>query len=403
MNNGKRSICLVTDDFVPACTGVGFHAQQIGQELARRGHRVSVITTRRRGEPEIETWNGVTVYRTFTIRQYGFDLALAGRRTIRGILNREMPDVIHYHWMGLLALRTRSVAGARRIRHVLTYHMTVDHIAQPWFSKPFRGLIGWLYARLCNRMDAVLAPSANMIESIRELGVRTPVQYLTNPVNFVGAPPAAERSPGRFKLLYVGQLNPLKNLPFLLQGFRRLLTTGGVDAELCIAGDGNLRGNLEHAARDLGISDRVTFAGFVKHEDLPGFYAAADVFVLPSKIETQGMVAMEAMRFGKPVLVNGSVVSARELVDHGRNGYVVETDSIDDLATKMATLARDPELCLAMGRESFIKSADYSLDGVVSGIEAVYARIRPSRHGTAGEAPEAAIRQPATAVPGIWN
>ena len=63
MTENKHSICLVTDDFVPASTGVGFHAQQVGQELARRGHRVSVITTRRRGEPDRDTWNGITVDR----------------------------------------------------------------------------------------------------------------------------------------------------------------------------------------------------------------------------------------------------------------------------------------------------------------------------------------------------
>jgi hypothetical protein len=155
-----------------------------------------------------------------------------------------------------------------------------------------------------------------------------------------------------------------------------------VDAELCVVGDGTLRQSLERRARELGISRRVTFTGFVNHDDLPAFYAGADVFVLPSTVETQGMVAMEAMLFAKPVVVSESIVSARELVDHGRNGYVVKTNDVDDLAGRLETLARDPGLRLSMGRASVAKSAAYSLDGVVDAIEAVYSRLISGQFGT---------------------
>src|SRR5881394_2788466 len=72
---GKRmksmlNICMTSDDVHPAATGVGIHVQNISRELAKRGHRISILTTRRPGEPEQETWEGVRLYRLFTLKVY---------------------------------------------------------------------------------------------------------------------------------------------------------------------------------------------------------------------------------------------------------------------------------------------------------------------------------------------
>ena len=72
----RLSICMVSDDFLPAMTGVGIHLKLVAPELARRGHQVSVITTRRAGEPEVDQWEGVTIFRVFTLKAYGFYQAL---------------------------------------------------------------------------------------------------------------------------------------------------------------------------------------------------------------------------------------------------------------------------------------------------------------------------------------
>ena len=68
--DGPLSICMVSDDAKPAATGVGTHIQLLTRELARRGHRVSVLTTRRKGEPQLEIWEGVRLHRTFTLDRH---------------------------------------------------------------------------------------------------------------------------------------------------------------------------------------------------------------------------------------------------------------------------------------------------------------------------------------------
>ena len=101
-----------------------------------------------------------------------------------------------------------------------------------------------------------------------------------------------------------------------------------------------------------GIGERVMFMGHVEHTEMPQYYAGADVFVLPSLVETQGMVAIEAMFFAKPVIVTDRIISATELVDDGVNGFVVDHTSVQELAKKLTLLSDDAELRNRMGEAS---------------------------------------------------
>ena len=101
-------------------------------------------------------------------------------------------------------------------------------------------------------------------------------------------------------------------------------------------------------------------------------YAAADVFVLPSLSETQGMVAMEAMWLAKPVIVTDRIVAARELVEDGRNGFIVDPDSVEDLTGKLALLSRNPALARELGRWAQRLAWLYSPERIIRGLERHY-------------------------------
>jgi glycosyltransferase involved in cell wall biosynthesis len=367
------SICLVSDDFLPAATGVGIHLQRIGEGLARRGHRVTLITTRRPGQPAREAWCGVQVYRTFTLKVFGFYQALPSRAFIARVLREHAVELVHLHYLGILLKRTERVARALGLPQVYTYHMTADHLTQPWPMKPLRPWIERQIVEYCNRFQLVIVPSAELMARVTAEGVRAPTRYITNPVVF-DAPQAVEPAPrpAGFVVLYAGRLNPEKNLPLLLRAFRELVDRRS-DAALWIAGAGDQRGRLETMAASLGIARQVRFLGFLEHADLARHYAACDVFVLPSVVETQGLVAMEAMRFGRPVIVTHAIVSARELVDEGVNGFIVDPDTPAQLAEKLAILAADPALRERLGSAGRERSFAASPDAVVSALEEAYA------------------------------
>lgn len=369
-------LCMISDDFLPAATGVGVHLQCLAQRMAARGHRVAVLTTRRPGEPARGFWRGVHVYRMYSVSMYGFWQALPTPRTLRALLEEEAPDLVHHHYIGYLMLRAHAAARRLGVRQVYTCHMTAEHLTQPWPMRPFRGLIAGSVVRFCNRCDFVIAPSANLVERYVNDGVRVPSAFVSNPVEFDEETPVTlqEKAPGAFTVLYVGRLNEEKNLPYLLRAFAKLVKAAP-RAELRIAGRGDKQAELERLAARLSIANSVRFLGFLDRREVAAQFAQSDVFVLPSLVETQGMVAMEAMRFAKPVIVTNRIVSARELVDDGSNGFIVDPDDDGDLAGKLLRLHADPVLRTRMGAAGFAKSAAYSPQAFADRTEAIYRTV----------------------------
>lgn len=376
MTSGQRlSICMISDDFVPAATGVGTHLQQISAFLAARGHRILVITTRRPGQPTSEEWNGVQIWRAATLKVFGFFQGVPLERTIEKLLRDFKPDLVHFHYLGLMMLRAMRVADQLGLKKVYTYHMTEDHLTQPLPMKPFRRLIASQIVRLCNRVDLVITVAQTTADQLPSRGIAAPIRYISNPVGFRDAESVdVLQSVDGFKVLFVGRLNPEKNIPLLLHGFSNLLKRVP-DARLWIAGEGTQKGALEQLCVKLGITTHVDFLGFLNHAMLARYYASCDVFVLPSFVETQGLVAMEAMRFGKPIIVARSVVSATELVDEGLNGYIVDERSPEALTAKMLALAGNADLRLRMGAAGRKKSDEFSPDRVIPALEAAYERV----------------------------
>ena len=371
-NSDSVSICLCSDDFLPAVTGAGTHVQRITEGLVRRGHRVSIITTRRSGQPHREVWQGANVHRVFSVNIRGYYQAFPSASTITRILEENSVAILHHHYLGVMMMRAEKVARRLGLPQVYTYHMPVDVLVQWWPMQMFRPLFSRMIVDYCNKFDLIISPSLNLAERIREEGVRTPIRHITNPVVF---DPSARVEPvprpAPFMVLFAGRLEPEKNIPFLLEGFRSALNTG-LRAGLWIAGTGSQQRRLESACKSLGISEHVHFLGRVEHSRLGNYYAACDVFVLPSLVETQGLVAMEAMRFARPVIVTRSIVAARELVDEGENGYIVDPENVGELAARLLTLEADPDLRERFGQLGKERSLTFASDAVIRATEDAY-------------------------------
>jgi len=149
----------------------------------------------------------------------------------------------------------------------------------------------------------------------------------------------------------VGQLIPRKGWRYLLQA-ARLLRERGVDSfSIVFVGEGEDRAALERAVRDFGLSDVVQLAGQIPYEALGDYFQSADVFVLPTKEDTWGMVVLEAMAFGKPILCS-QYAGSKELVHPGVNGFVFDCYKPDELAGYMERFIQEPELIEQFGRRS---------------------------------------------------
>jgi 1,2-diacylglycerol 3-alpha-glucosyltransferase len=294
-----RVILAVSDDFLPAATGVGMHMQTVYRELAKKGFKIVVMTSRQKDQSSYEKWNGVDVYRYKSICIAGFYQALPTAPQIKKLIRDNNIGLVHFHYLSTMTLQVNKLCKRLRIPKIYTYHMTEDHLTQPLFMRPFRGLIRAGIVRLCNSMDLVIFPSQKLMDSASNRGVKKPCLYLTNPlVPDLFNPPLHVNGitdTAAFNILFAGRLNAEKNVPLLLKAFA-LHMTAFPDSRLWIAGEGTSKSALKKLCDELGIAAHVNFLGFLSHEVLATYYQACQVFVLPSFVETQGIVAMEAMR-----------------------------------------------------------------------------------------------------------
>lgn len=166
------------------------------------------------------------------------------------------------------------------------------------------------------------------------------------------------------KLLYVGRLDTVKGVPYLLRAFAGLLEDGG-EYELTVVGDGSRRADAEELCRSLGISDAVSFEGW--QSNVHEYYRDSDVFVLPSLSEGLPTVIMEAQAYGLPV-VSTDVGGAREMV---RGGHVVPKRDSDALRAAIEDVASDDLEKLGEVAREHVK-ANFSLERMVSAYEKLY-------------------------------
>ena len=147
---------------------------------------------------------------------------------------------------------------------------------------------------------------------------------------------------------------------------------------LVLVGAGPDEGALKKLAQDLGVSAQVLFTGYVTPEEIPQYYAAADLFVLPSYSDVWGLVVNEAMVAGLPVIVTRDVGAAEDLVEHGGNGFIVDAKDSSALAKALASLLENQPLRKTMGNASYSRIMTNDMDSRGTSIGPILA-IRESK------------------------
>jgi 1,2-diacylglycerol 3-alpha-glucosyltransferase len=374
--NTKKHVLMVSDDFLPAATGVGMHLQIVCKELVREGHQVTVLTSKQGNQESQELWEGVEIERCFSLKIAGFYQALANPFRIMKLIRERQFDIIHFHYLSTMMLVVAAVSKNLDLQKIYTYHMSEKVITQPWFMRPFRKLIGIGIVHFANSMNAVISPSTSLKSQLLSQGIKSPIHFISNPLTqeFFQQKEYKHIKESPFQILYAGRLNTEKNIPLLLNAFAKHLQDYP-QSTLWIAGKGDQEVALKQLTESLKIKNQVQFLGFKTHTELASYYGSCNTFVLPSIEETQGMVVMEAMSFAKPVIVTQEIVSALELVDPDGNGYIVDAFNPDDLTTQLNLLASCGETQKRLGTQSLLKVKAYDPALVAGQLIAVYADI----------------------------
>ena len=181
---------------------------------------------------------------------------------------------------------------------------------------------------------------------------------------------------GQPTILYVGRIEPLKGVELVVRALARMETADGV--RFVVAGgdpgfDGHLD-ELKRVAQSVGVEDKVAFVGSVEHAELPTYYNAADVFVLPSYYESFGLAALEAMACGTPVVASG-VGGLPSFIVSGESGYLVAKRQPDSFGERLDLLLGDENLRESMGRAGRSTAEAMGWGRMISDLADLYSEI----------------------------
>jgi 1,2-diacylglycerol 3-alpha-glucosyltransferase len=376
-------IAILSDHFLPTITGAGIHTCQLALGMAQRGHHVVVITTRCSGQAPVEEWNGIRIYRTRSIPVNEYHAAIPSLANLESILKQENIQIIHHQSIGVLAFQGSRAARSLGIKQVYTHHVMVEFLTQAiWFLRPFQRLIKNIATRFFNQCDAITFPARKLQADAQKQGIRVPTFYISNVTGIEAthtssAPPRKEPS-SSFIVLFVGRLHPDKNASCLLQAFAHFRASANT-GELWLIGEGYQKNQLMKEATSLSLTPYVTFMGWLNRDELGRRYAQADVLAMPSLCETQGMVAIEAMYYALPLVVSRDVVSALDLVDDGENGYLVDSQSPEDIAEKLLKLHTDRTRRATMGSRSRERFEQFRDETIFFELEKLYFKVAGER------------------------
>jgi glycosyltransferase involved in cell wall biosynthesis len=366
--------------------GPALHVAYLTAGLRDRGYDTTLVAgTLARGEDSMAFVADELGVDIVTIPELGREISplrdLAATVRLAGLIRRERPQILHTHTAkaGTVGRVAALLAGSARPPIVVhTFH---GHVLRGYFGPLRSRFFHALERRLARGSTALVAVSPQVRDDLVKLGVAPREKFtvvrlgieLQQRVGSVDGRAETRRylgiPDGRFAVGWVGRMTAVKRGDDVLEGFK-LLRDRGVEATLCLVGDGPDRPHLERRAHELGIVRDTLFLGY--QEDVAPLYAAFDALVLPSGNEGTPVSVIEALAAGRPVVAT-RVGGVPDVVRDDEDGFLVDAGATDELAERLSRLAADPALrerLAAAGRARVLPR--YAVDRLVDDVDRLY-------------------------------
>ena len=352
-------ILFISDVYFPRINGVSTSIETYHRNLRLLGHIVHVIAPDY-SQPSSDETDIMRV----PSRQVPFDpedrlMSFKWVMNQLQFIRRENYDIIHIqtpfvaHYLGVKLSRLLGIPC------VETYHTFFEeylHHYVPLVPKNVMRFVANRFSRhQGNSLDGMVVPSKPMLKVLKSYGITTQTEVIPTgiePASFVLGDRAAFRAKhgiaqDRPVILFVGRVAHEKNIGFLLKVVDRIRHEIP-NILFVIAGEGPALKSLEHEVRELRISDNVLFVGYLdRPKELNSCYRAADIFVFSSRTETQGLVLLEAMAQGVPV-VSIAEMGTRDVLSEGLGVWIAQED-LTDFSGKVVSMLGDDQERKALG------------------------------------------------------
>ena len=371
-------IVQVAPYFQPHIGGVESHVLDISLELVERGHEVKVFTSKYDpGLPDTETISGIKVKRIKPLINI-FTTPVFPK--LKNELLKIKCDLVHTHipppFVEFFSARARNKT---KIPLILTYHCDLE--LPNFLNKPVSGFYRRTFGHYSLIYTDKIIVTTNTYAATSRAVWHFPPIVIPNAVNTKRYNPKLDGTKirkrhdleGKNVILYVGRIKYHKGIEYFASAAKFF----DKNTKFLIVGAGDFEDEIRNLINELNLNDQVLMIGKVPWDELPFYYAAADIFILPSltRLEAFGIVGLEAMASGKPVIIS-DIPGVREVIEDKKEGLLTPPMDIKEMANKIKKLLADPKLCMRMGKAGRKKVVEhFEIAKVVDQLEEVYRSV----------------------------
>jgi glycosyltransferase involved in cell wall biosynthesis len=370
-------IGIFTETYKPTVNGVAVSVDTFKTELEKLGHKVYIFCPANQNAAKEEG-----VFRVPSFQWLGstknYPLALPG---LTHISLADVPelDIIHCQHLSLMGRMGRHIAKEFKIPLVYTYHTLLTEYTHyiPLFGHFMKPLVIKISRNFANSADVVITPSPSIKRILQGWGVKKPIEVVPTGIYLENY---SRSNPGPMKkhfnildnqqvLLYVGRIAREKNIDFLLESFEHL-QKNYPDVHLLLVGGGPEEKYWQDYVKKHQLTKYITFTGFLPKQEVNQIFGQVELFVFPSTTDTQGIVVVEALAAGTPVIA-ANYLGPADIITNEKDGFLTPLNKFD-FTDRIMELLKEEKTWQYFSKNAQKKAKQYSAQRCAQRMESIY-------------------------------
>jgi len=372
--------------YTPSKGGMETSVINLSKGLEKAGHEVFIFAPKYPNYKDEE--KNIFRYKSFRFNYggYFYVIPLPFISNAEEIIKKLNLDIIHSHQPYSLGSEALKFSKKLNIPIVFTYHIKYEDYSHyipllpESISKKYIRKTTTKYSDQC---DNIIAPSTAIKKMLVDRGIKSPISIIPSGINIdnfkkdTGQKSEIRKkynvNPDDILLITACRLTEEKNLGFLVKSFAKIKQRYN-NVKFMIVGDGAVKQDLEKLAEELGVKNSIIFTGLVNRTEIVGLYQASDIFIFASKTETQGLVAVEAMAAGDPVVaVKASGIE--DMVKNKEDGFLT-SESEEEFSESVLKIINNKNLREKMSAQAKINSTRFSIEPWVEKVVELYKSLK---------------------------
>lgn len=379
-------IAFFTNCYKPLINGVVSSIVSLKNAYEKKGHSTYIFAPKVEGYADRE--DNVFRYHSVNLTsRVKYPIAIPLSLRVSKIIKEFKPDIIHIHHPFVLSMPAIMYAEKLGIPKILTIHTQYERYA--YYVSPVPQIITneairMIVSSLASKVDVITTPSESMKKLISRYNIKKEIVVIPNAIDLNVFQEKDEKQCKKIReqlgltredviLLYVGRISFEKNIEKIIKSLALIKEKGINKAKLVLVGEGTSLKQLKGIVKSSGLQEHVKFVGAVNSEIVKSYYQISDLFTFTSTSETFGMVIIEAMASGLPVLAV-KAPGAVDIITDGFDGLLVK-DDISEFAISLELLIKNEDVRKRLSRGALYSAQRYSIDNISDQMLNLYQRL----------------------------